>query len=63
MNHIDPQTGQQMTHEDHIEFLNAEYFQAILYAPDSELKQLKSFIEDPNEDLFICTAQAMRRSL
>ena len=63
MNHVDPRTGNQMTHDDHVDFLNAEYFQAILYAPDNVLEALKHFIEKPNEETFIRTARAMRHSL
>lgn len=63
MNHIDPRTGTQMTHDDHVDFLNAEYFQAILYAPDKVLEELKLFIEEPDEENFIRTAKAMRHSL
>jgi hypothetical protein len=63
MNHVDPTTGRQMSQSDHSDFLNAEYFQAVLYAPDEVLKKLKRFIEQPNEENFIRTARAMRRSL
>ena len=63
MSHVDPRTGNQMSHDDHVDFLNAEYFQAILYAPDKVLEALKHFIEEPNEENFIHTARAMRHSL
>ena len=63
MNHVNPGTGRQMSQSDHADFLNAEYLRAVLYAPDDVLRELKHFIEKPNEENFIRTARAMRRSL
>ncbi len=63
MNHRDPSTGQQFEEADHVDFLNAEYYHACLYAPDNILKNFKMFIETPAEDVFIKVAQVMRKDL
>ncbi len=63
INHCDPATGRQLNADDHIDFLNAEYYHACLYAPDAILKELKIFVEAPSEDGFIKVAQTMRKDL
>ena len=63
MNHSDPKTGKQFDQKDHLDFLEAEYMQSVLYAPDAVVKALKNFLEEPTKELFIDTAKAMRVSL
>ena len=63
MNHPDPKTGKQFNQKDHLDFLEAEYLQSVLYAPDNVVKALKVFLEERTEERFIDTAKAMRVSL
>ena len=63
MNHADPSRGNQFNQQDHIDFVNAEYLQSILYAPDDVVNALKKFLENPNQRNFINAAIKMRISL
>lgn len=63
MNHANPENGKQFVQKDHIDFVKAEYLQSVLYAPDSVVKTLKTFIDNPTETNFINTAMQMRVSL
>ena len=56
--HPDITTGDDMK-----ETLKAEYYEMLLYAPDSVIENVRDFIKKPSNTEFIKTVKAMRRDL